>query len=375
MERKIEVGCYYFPNYHPGDKRNTVVHGPRWSEWNLVRNAVPRFPGHRQPKIPLWGYEDESDPAVMKKKIRTAAEYGIDYFIFDYYYYNDGPFLEDCLDKGFLPAVKGEIFKFALMWANHDWTDIHPCNHKSRPLLYPGLVTKENFVRITDEIIERYFKHPNYYAPDNKPYFSIYHLPGLIDSLGGIESAKKAIADFRDRVRKAGFADLELNVILRRVPVLPDEDRESEISVAIDLGFDSTASYVWVHHVPLPQNSFEIPYLEAMKGYFAEWDNVEKECTIPYYPNVTVGWDPAPRTIPSDDWAPGGPYPFTAVFSQNTPEAFEEALLKTKIRLEKENIRTFSINCWNEWTEGSMLEPESQYGMGYLEAVKKVFKH
>lgn len=372
MERKIEVGCYYFPNYHPGDKRNTVVHGPRWSEWNLVRNAVPRFPGHRQPKIPLWGYEDESDPAVMKKKIRTAAEYGIDYFIFDYYYYNDGPFLEDCLDKGFLPAVQGENFKFALMWANHDWTDIHPCNHKSRPLLYPGTVTKENFVKITDEIIERYFKHPNYYAPDNKPYFSIYHLRKFINSLGGIESAKKAIADFRDRVRKAGFAGLELNVILQRVPVLPGEGRESEISVAIDLGFDSTASYVWVHHVPLPKTC-EMPYSDAMNGYFAEWDNIMKRCTIPYYPNVTVGWDPSPRTIASDDWAPVG-YPYSCTFSQNTPEAFQEALAKTKIRLEKEHIRTFSINCWNEWTEGSMLEPEAEYGMGYLEAVKKVFK-
>ena len=32
-----------------------------------------------------------------------------------------------------------------------------------------------------------------------------------------------------------------------------------------------------------------------------------------------------------------------------------------------------NINSWNEWTEGSMLEPEAQFGMGYLEAVKAVF--
>ena len=31
------------------------------------------------------------------------------------------------------------------------------------------------------------------------------------------------------------------------------------------------------------------------------------------------------------------------------------------------------IACWNEWTEGSMLEPEAEYGYAYLEAVKRVF--
>ena len=44
MDRKIDVGCYYFPNYHPNDARNAAVHGSGWSEWELVKAARPGFP-------------------------------------------------------------------------------------------------------------------------------------------------------------------------------------------------------------------------------------------------------------------------------------------------------------------------------------------
>lgn len=84
------------------------------------------FPGHRQPKVPLWGWEDEADPRVMARKIRAASDFGIDAFLFDWYYYDDGPFLERALLEGFHGAPNCGELAYALMWANHDWTDIHP---------------------------------------------------------------------------------------------------------------------------------------------------------------------------------------------------------------------------------------------------------
>src|SRR6267142_5053880 len=142
----VTVVSYYFGNYHPGDPRNTKTKGADWSEWELVKKAKPRFPGHQQPHVPLWGYQDESDPAVMANKIIAAADHGITGFIFDWYYYNDGPFLERPIDDGFLKATNSARLKFALMWANHDWTDIHPFHRgDQRQLLYPGRVTPEAF--------------------------------------------------------------------------------------------------------------------------------------------------------------------------------------------------------------------------------------
>ncbi len=74
------------------------------SEWRLVQQARPRFKGHQQPKVPLWGYEDESDPTIFAKKIKAASQAGISSFIFDWYWYDDGPFLQAALEKGYLGA-------------------------------------------------------------------------------------------------------------------------------------------------------------------------------------------------------------------------------------------------------------------------------
>jgi len=61
--------------------------------------------------------------------------------------------------------------------------------------------------------------------------------------------------------------------------------------------------------------------------------------------------------------------------SGNTPERFQEALKLAKERLlaNPNGPRILNINCWNEWTEGSYLEPDQVHGLAYLNAVKAVF--
>ncbi len=178
------TAAYYFSNYHV-DPRNEQAHGPRWTEWNLVRSATPRFPGHRQPRIPFWGYEDESDPRVFEKKIEVAHANKLNALIFDWYWYKDGPFLNGALERGFLGAANNKDLKFALMWANHDWHDVHPAKlDDDPPLQFLGGVSRDTFNEMSVRVLQL-FQHPSYLKLDGAPYFSIYELFRFIEGMGG----------------------------------------------------------------------------------------------------------------------------------------------------------------------------------------------
>ncbi len=371
---KIEVVSYYFGNYHL-DKRNEARLGKGWSEWKLVREARSRFEGHQQPKVPLWGYTDEANPKDMAQKIDAAAKYGVDVFLFDWYYYDDGPFLERTIDEGFLQAENRDKIKFALMWANHDWVEIFP-KHKDVPssLIYPGKVTPETFDKICDLVIEKYFKQPNYWKIDGAPYFSIYELTKFAQNFGSFDATKAAIERFREKTKAAGFPDLHLNAVYWGRPVVPGEQTLTDpVKIIEGLGFDSVTSYVWIHHVPL--NERETDFNWVRDEYLKHWDSARASFSIPYIPNVSMGWDSSPRTFQDDPFGNWG-YPFTNIIVNNTPENFKQAIQITKDRIlaDPKAPRIFNINCWNEWTEGSYLEPDTVNGYGYLEAIRDVMK-
>ncbi len=252
--RRPQVGAYYFPNYHRGDPRNAAWHGAGWSEWELVKRAEPRFPGHDQPRVPLWGYEDESDPAVMARKIDAAADAGLDAFIFDWYWYEDGPFLERALEEGFLRAPNAGRLKFSLMWANHDWVDIHPATRNTAPrVLAAGRVSAAAFRAACDRMIDRYFPHPSYWRVDGGLYLSFYMIAGLVQGFGSVKATRTALDTFRDRVRRAGLGELHLNAIVWGEQILPGEKKVEDVNGLLnELGFDSVGSYVWIHHRGLP---------------------------------------------------------------------------------------------------------------------------
>jgi hypothetical protein len=371
-----EIAAYYYPGYHP-DPRNDTWHGQGWTEWELVKAAHPRYPGHRQPIVPAWGYFDESDPAWAAREIDLAADHGITSFIYDWYWWENGSFLSDGLERGFLGAANNTRLKFAIMWANHDWQNIHPAQaYGDAPMLTAGRVSRAAFDRATDYVIEHYFSRPNYLTIDSAPYFSIYEMGTLIRGLGGLDATREALDSFRARTRVAGFPDLHLNAVVWGVTVLPSEVKLSNPAQAVQaLGCASVTTYAWVHHynpaaTGFPRGSFA----DAAHHNELAWAEYTAKFPVPYYPNVSMGWDPSARTIQSDPYEQRT-YPWTAVLEGNTPDAYRAALQRAKAFLDSQSMqpKMLTLNAWNEWTEGSYLLPDNVHGTAYLEAIREVF--
>ncbi len=364
--KKYDIAAYIWPAYTGDEPRTRQFWEQGIGEWQTVKNPTSKPEWNFNNPQPLWGYVNEADQEVMKMQIDSAAEHGVNVFIYDWYWYDGRPFLEQCLDNGYLKAENNHKVKFYLMWANHDATYLwDKRNSHIDETVFSGQVDEKNFNILTDRIIEKYFSHPSYYKINGKPVFMIYDVMNFIKGLGGIEQAKKAVSDFRQKVKLAGFTELELQLCAWSENAVNlggiDKSRQgSTKDIAKILGFDSLTNYQFVHLTDIDRD-----YNEVMEDIEKEWKRIDSEYTIPYYPHISIGWDNNLRYV---DFKPG-------ILKNNTPENFEKALVKAKKYLDRHPNRVplITINSWNEWTEGSYLEPDTISGYAYLEAIKKVF--
>lgn len=96
------------PMYGPptrGDEPRTRMFWPEGiGEWQSVKNSKPKGEGCFWNRHPLWGYQNEADPAVMERQIEEAIAHGMNVFIYDWYWFDGRPFLGNCLNDGFLKA-------------------------------------------------------------------------------------------------------------------------------------------------------------------------------------------------------------------------------------------------------------------------------
>jgi hypothetical protein len=360
----FDIAAYVWPAYHDE---------PRWrafmpegqGEWETVRKAQPKFPGHRQPRVPLWGYENEADPRVMAKKIDAAADHGVNVFIFDWYWYENAPFLEDTLDQGFLGAENRDRMSFYLMWANHDATTLWDLERSHNyEVIWPGAADRAAFDAATDRVIARFFGQPNYYRIDGKPVFSIYEIGTLIRGLGGLEATRDALDAFRAKVVAAGFPGVHLQAILwgslpASLSMVPGDRTETQDNTIRVLGFDSLTNYQWCHYVQ-PRGDYQAWAAQAI----ARWEPWAAEFSVPFFPHVSVGWDTNPRFKG----------PIADVITGNTPALFADYLRQARDFVIRHTLTPplITVNAWNEWSESSYLEPDTEDGYGFLDAVRSV---
>lgn len=362
-ENDYTVAAFYWPAYHY-EPLSEFLFPEKTGEWEIIRNAVPKEEGHQQPKVPLWGYQDEANAEDMDLKIKTALEYGVNTFIFDWYWFEKEPFLESCINDGFLQANK-ERMNFYLMWANHDATTYWDVkNPRVDSVYWEGEVDREQFDIIVKRVISHYFKEPSYLKIEGEPVFCIYELNTLMNGLGGPEKTREALDYFREKTIEAGFPGLHLQGILwealpSTIEGVPGDPIKSQDDVLSYFGFKSLTNYCWAH-LQNPDGDYEV-WGDASVNM---WNGFREQFSMTYFPNVTVSWDANPR------------FPFKAGYIHNsTPSKFEKYLIRAKNYIDENHIepKMITINAWNEWSEGSYLEPDTTWQYGYLEAVKNVF--
>ena len=369
-----DIAAFIWPSY-TGDEPRTRIFWPEgYGEWQTVKAMTNKgYKGCRWPRIPTWGYVNEADSRVMEMQINCAVSHGVNVFIYDWYWYDNRPFLENCLNDGFLKARNNTDMKFMLMWANHNANHLWDKRNSDRDLdtvIWSGVVTPEIFSNICDRTIEKYFSRENYYKIDGKPVYMIFDFDNFIRSFGTTQKCKAAIEEFRRKTVEAGFDGLHFQVVHwsgRTYGWLNDNDECKGVDAykLFDyLGIDSVTSYNWGCLV-----NFDGDFADVTKAYCDKLASESEKLTVPFYPNISVGWD---NNVRFYDFMPG-------VVTDNTPDKFKAAC---------ENIKTFTdnsvshgimkapfitVNSWNEWTETSYLQPDDLYGYGYLEAIRDVF--
>ncbi len=362
------VAAYVWPSCQDESMSREYLWSEGTGEWEIIKRGTPRFEGHYQPRIPLWGYVLDDNPEVAEMKIETATAHGVNVFIYDWYWYDGKPFLEEALNDGFLKAKNNHKMKFYIMWANHDVPG-NMWNHFRYPtdsLIWHGTIDMDNFKKIVERVIRQYFMLPNYFKINGEPVFSIFSAGNLLASFGKLENTREALDYFRNEVKKAGFPGLHLQLIGWGRNGFPNAgfgrfaEGKSINEIVEYLGINSYTTYNWTGA------GIDEDYVKWGEKYMKlqeRWDSLLK---IPYFPVVSVGWDNTPR------------YPSygkeRVVHLNNTPESFKAFLIRAKEYADshKEQPKLIIINAWNEWVEGSYLEPDMRWGFSYLNAVREV---
>ena len=365
-EKYTYVCAYIWPSCHDDSLAHKWLWPQGTGEWEVIKQGDKRFPDHYQPRQPLWGYEMDNDPVVVERWINTALKYGVNTFIYDWYWFTrgneySGPYLESALDDGFLKAPSCRKMNFYIMWANHDVVYNYWNYHKwgdKKDLLFSPDVDWDKYKTIVARVINQYFKQPNYVKIDGCPVFAIFSIGNFIRSFGSEEEAAKAVEYLRSEVRKAGFPDVHLQEIQGGGSRM-DGQRIAQMRERIGkLGIGSEALY--------NMGGFDPDYLVHGKNGIEIREQMDSVLDIPVFPCVSIGWDDSPR-FPAK-----GEKDVTRF--HNTPQSFATFLAKSKEYVDShpDQPRFMMINSWSEWVEGSYLLPDRLNGFGYLQAVRDV---
>lgn len=370
----MKLISFYLPQYH-SIPENDEWWGKDFTEWTNVKNAKPVFKGHVQPKIPLnENYYNLLDDNTKIWQAKTAKEAGIYGFCYYHYWFNGKKLLEKPAEQ--MLENKDIDINFCFSWANEPWS--RSWQGKTTDVLMPqSYGDKHDWIEHFEYLLP-FFKDDRYIKENNKPIFIIYK-PDIIPSIIEMKDCWDSIARengfdgiywgfqfptcFRNRVFETSFDfGIEFEPLYTRM--------WEESFVALDnlrnkILFLKKHPYLFFRY---SYKKFKNEFLNKPIVYDYVKTNQLAVGRAPYFinavPGIFTGWDKTPRNGNK-----------AAIYNNSSPEAFKR-FLEIKIRQAKEIYHTdyLFVTAWNEWGEGAYLEPDEQYGMGYLNAVQETLK-
>ncbi|MDR9499887.1 MAG: glycoside hydrolase family 99-like domain-containing protein, partial [Hydrogenovibrio sp.] len=347
-----KVFAFYLPQFH-AFKENDQWWGEGFTEWTNVSKATPQFVGHEQPRLPSdLGFYDLSHTKTMYQQAQLAKKAGIDAFCVYYYWFAGKSLMETPLENWLNePQLDFPMF---LCWANENWTRRWDGNDKE--VLIAQDHTPEDDLAFIKHI-SPYLLDKRYHRIDNKPMLVLYY-PSLLPDV------KETGERWREYMRTHHQTELFLLVVQSRDNVNPNE-----------IGFDGAIEFPPVG-IEAAENKTNLQIIHPefanhVYDYEQTVRNIltEKDPAPPYFRarGVMPGWDNTARRSHSGN-----------VFIKQTPYLYSKWLHDAILNLrwtQPENQQMVFINAWNEWAEGTYLEPDRRNGHAYLCATQKAVSH
>lgn len=380
---KPRIIALYLPQFHPIPE-NDQWWGPGFTEWTNVAKAKPLFRGHQQPRIPAdLGFYDLRLPETRILQADLAREAGIEGFCYYHYWFGNG---RQLLERPFneVVATGKPDYPFCICWANHTWSnktwESKSTLQKNSVLIrqeYPG---REDDIAHFMSLLPA-FRDKRYMQVDGKLLFAIYsvfdfpHVDQFISTWRYL-AKKHGLPGFHFVGMTPSTLTFKINEDGSHTRALPNLKNSKDIYESVlRLGFDAVNSFgkrrgemlyegKWTNlaktlmrHIGLPTGSQKYDYERTVANYFApedSWENV--------YPTILPQWDRSPRVASQD-----------GIYVDATPEKFARHIQKAIeiIKDKKNEHQILFLKSWNEWGEGNYVEPDLQYGHGFLDALRE----
>lgn len=356
QKRNARIIAFYLPQFHPIPE-NDLWWGKGFTEWSNVAKAVPLFDGHEQPRTPAdLGFYDLRLSETRIAQAEMAARFGVEGFCYWHYWF-DG---RQLLERPFTEVLQSgqPDFPFCLGWANHSWSGIWK-DEPHRVLIdqtYPGRADDQAHF---DYLLKAFLDH-RYIRVDGKPMLVVFKPTD-------IPNAKERFDFWRELALKAGLSGLHIvgiNMLDYKNPAELGLDAVTVSTLAVTNTTNAVVNEVtritWgIRRKLLLGGPRVIEYSEAIKHLVP--DLTQFDCDA--YPCVFPNWDNTPRKGRKG-----------MVLANSTPELFEQHLKNAvdAVASRDDQNRIIFLKSWNEWAEGNYLEPDTKWGLAYLEALKRV---